>query len=437
MFTHARLKLAAWYMALMSVTILGLGTTAYLLVRDDIDREIDDSLRDATAELQSLNSEPEAPLASPSDGDGRDEDDDDSEDSDGRDNGRDDQTQPVALISDVFYVVFTRDGTVLANPRRVDLEGIDLVGLAERDAGKSLHDVRGDHAHYRLSIGEWTGAGEQYLAVGRSLRLRDHQLASLASVFVLGGVAGMALAGITGFLLAGRALTPIRRSFESQQRFVSDASHELRTPLAIARLQTEILTENTDATIDSRMEQVEAISMQVDRMTALVGDLLTLARADEGRDNLAVQDLELSELAADVVRDMQALAELRGVSLTTGLEHARTRGDGARLRQLLVILIDNALKYTPAGGRVTVSSRHEGRQVELAVADTGPGIQPADQRRIFERFYRADNARARSTGGTGLGLAIAAWIAEAHGGRISVQSEAGNGATFRVRLPGA
>lgn len=430
MFTRARLTLMAWYIALLTLTILALGTIAYFLVRDDLDDEIDDSLHAATLQLQSLNGLPEAPP-----GDGADDDRDDH--SDGDSDSHEEETPPVALMSDVFYVLFANDGTIVSNPRRVDLEGVDLAGMAADRHNGALRDVHAEDARYRLSITEWDGPDASYLAVGRSLRLRDHQLESLTTVFVLGGVAGVAIAGLSGFWLAGRTLAPIRRSFESQQQFVSDASHELRTPLAIARLQLEILTEQTDDTIEAHMEQVVAVGEQVDRMTALVGDLLTLARADEGRDNLAVQALDLRDLSGEVVHDMQALAELRGVALNDALQPAEARGDRARLRQLLVILIDNALKYTPSGGSVTVSCRQDGHQVELAVSDTGPGIAPADQRRIFERFYRADSARGRATGGTGLGLAIAAWIARAHRGRIAVQSEPGKGATFRVRLPRA
>jgi len=430
MFTRARLKLAGWYAAVMSLTIVVVGGAAYILLRNDLNHEIDDSIRSAEALLQDLPVLPgERERAGVDDGGGDNRHDDDSD--------HEDDEPPIALVSEVFYLVLTDDGSVVLNPRDVDLDGIDLQELVSEAGDDELRDVRGEHGSYRLSVAEREEHDEEFVVVGRSLRLRDHQLNSLASVFLLGGGAAVGLAASSGFLLAGRTLAPIRRSYESQQQFVSDASHELRTPLAIARLQTEILTEDTNATIESRMEQVEAIAIQVDRMTALVGDLLTLARADEGRDNLVFQDVDLHALTGDVVHDMQALAELREVQLESAVEAVRCRGDAARLRQMLVILIDNALKYTPSGGRVLVGCRHEGNHAELTVSDTGPGIAPADQRRIFERFYRADSARGRGTGGTGLGLAIAAWIARAHRGRISVQSEPGNGATFRVRLPGA
>jgi signal transduction histidine kinase len=132
---------------------------------------------------------------------------------------------------------------------------------------------------------------------------------------------------------------------------------------------------------------------------------------------------------------MEALALERGLTLTIDAEPLEVQGDRHRLRQLGTILLDNALKYTPSGGRVTVRCVRAGKHAELSVADTGPGIPAAEQARIFDRFVRADSARTRSAGGTGLGLAIARWIAESHGGRISVESQPGVGATFLVRLP--
>lgn len=148
-----------------------------------------------------------------------------------------------------------------------------------------------------------------------------------------------------------------------------------------------------------------------------------------------MEPLELAALTEEVVRDMGALAEVRGVQLNCEAGPTRVLGDSARLRQLLVILIDNSLKYASEGGNVHVRCMADGGRAELTVTDDGAGIDPADQRHIFERFYRADSERTRSKGGTGLGLAIGKWIAEAHGGRISVQSQPGHGTTFTVKLP--
>jgi signal transduction histidine kinase len=168
-------------------------------------------------------------------------------------------------------------------------------------------------------------------------------------------------------------------------------------------------------------------------MGRLVANLLLLARGDEAR-AIARRPVELDVLLLEVARQARALAQ--GVSVTLSHEdQALVRGDADLLKQLLLNLVDNALTYTPPGGHVDLALSVADGQARLAVRDTGPGIAPADLARIFERFYRLDRARSRRSGGAGLGLAIARWIAEAHGGRIEVQSTVGQGSTFTVVLP--
>jgi signal transduction histidine kinase len=258
----------------------------------------------------------------------------------------------------------------------------------------------------------------------------------VAIVFGAGGVAGLALATLAGFLLAGRALVPIRQSLETQRRFVSDASHELRTPVAVMKANAELLLRHPDQTVDENIDQVAAINEEADHLTRLVGDLLTLARADEHRLEIVRERVNPVDVLEAPVRDLAAVAEAKGIALTSSLTPAQLDADPQRIRQLLVILIDNALKFTPAGGNISVTSSLQGSRWTLAVADTGTGIAPEDQPRIFDRFYRADQARVPQAG-AGLGLAIARWIVEAHHGRISVASAPGQGATFTVSLPGA
>jgi signal transduction histidine kinase len=271
--------------------------------------------------------------------------------------------------------------------------------------------------------------------IGRSLEARDRQLRTLTTVFAVGGVGGVALSVAGGLWLSGLALRPIRESLERQRRFVSDASHELRTPLAVMRANGEILQRNPEQTISRNMDQVEAITSEAGAMTKLVEDLLTLARADEGAANLAKEPVPLGVVLEELGRDMAALAAQKGITLTVDVAPVEVEGDRHRLRQLAAILLDNALKYTPAGGSVGLRATQSHRTVELTVADTGPGIPADQQARIFDRFIRADSARTRAAGGSGLGLAIAKWIAEAHGGRIAVESTPGQGAKFTVKLP--
>jgi signal transduction histidine kinase len=230
-------------------------------------------------------------------------------------------------------------------------------------------------------------------------------------------------------------LRPIRRTLDSQRRFVSDASHELRTPLAVLRANNELLQRHPEQVISANMEQVEAVALEAEHMSRLVDDLLTLARADEGRLLGRRELVDASEIAAEVVRDIQPLAARKSIELTLDASPALIEGDPQRLRQLVLILLDNAVKYTPESGSVRVACHRTGRSVTVSVTDTGVGIPPADRERVFERFSRLESSRTRTeAGGTGLGLAIAREIATAHAGHIALESPAGGGSTFTVRL---
>jgi two-component system, OmpR family, sensor kinase len=221
----------------------------------------------------------------------------------------------------------------------------------------------------------------------------------------------------------------------NQRRFVADASHELRSPLTSIRSNIEILRRTPDAPIEDRAEALDDVASEVDRMSRLISDLLLLARADAGH-RIEMSKVPLDALAIDVHHQMSA--QVDGVALQ--LERAEplvVHGNATWLKQLLLILVDNALKYTPRGGTVTLSVDREGDMAAIRVRDNGIGIAPESLPHIFERFYRADKARGRDEGGTGIGLAIAKWIAEEHGGRLAVQSEPGVGSVFSLHLPRA
>jgi len=230
-------------------------------------------------------------------------------------------------------------------------------------------------------------------------------------------------------------LDRLERAFAQQRQFVADASHELRTPLAIIRSDLDILRRRPRSVAEHE-EFERGLHEELGRLSALVEDLLTLARADSGQAELAREFVYLDALVAPVAAGVGRLAEAKGVALETCLERdVAVIGDPARLHQLALNLLGNAVKYTPAGGlvRVTVGARDGAACLE--VADTGVGIPTEDLPRVFDRFYRADEARSRAAGGAGLGLAIARWCAEAHGGQISVQSRPGAGSVFTVWLP--
>jgi signal transduction histidine kinase len=233
-------------------------------------------------------------------------------------------------------------------------------------------------------------------------------------------------------------LARLEESFSSLHRFTADASHELKTPLMVLRAGVEraLVHPGTPGEILQSLDETLA---QINQMTEMVENLLTLARADEGRAPLAVEESDLREISADVAETTGMLGENAGVSTAHTMPDTPVRlpVDRHRIREMLLNMVTNAIKYTPQGGSIALSLEQDDGAVTFTVRDTGIGIAPGDLPHIFDRFWRADQARSR-TGerpGTGLGLAITKWIAEAHGGSISVQSRPGRGSTFIVRLP--
>jgi signal transduction histidine kinase len=271
--------------------------------------------------------------------------------------------------------------------------------------------------------------------VGRTVAGEASALDELKTLLLAGGVVGLLLAALASLFLAGRALVPIRQAFGRQRQFTADASHELRTPLALIRANAEMLYRHARGTDE---ELIGEIIRETDHLNRLVGDLLTLARADAESLTLESRPIDLRALVSSVHEDLQAIAGSRGIATEVALNGLVTvQGDEGRLRQLLLILLDNALKYTDPGGKVDVSVGRQDDRARLVVADTGIGIPAADQAHIFDRFYRVDRAREHESGGTGLGLAIAHWIVQAHHGTIRVESESGKGSRFQIDLPAA
>jgi signal transduction histidine kinase len=233
-------------------------------------------------------------------------------------------------------------------------------------------------------------------------------------------------------------LARLEQSFGSLHRFTADASHELKTPLMVLRAGVEraLVHPSMPPEILASLDETLA---QINQMTEMVESLLTLARADEGRAPLALEPCDLRELVADVAETAGMLGESAGVTTTQSLPDTPVRlaGDPQRIREMLLNMVTNAIKYTPRGGTVALLLEEDDDGVTLAVRDSGIGIAAGDLPYIFERFWRADQARTR-TGqrpGVGLGLAITKWIVEAHGGSITVQSRPGRGSVFTVRLP--
>ncbi len=230
-------------------------------------------------------------------------------------------------------------------------------------------------------------------------------------------------------------LGSVEDAYRAQQRFVADASHELRAPLTAIKANLDLLLRRPNLPAGDRQEALDEAERETQRLANLVADLLVLARADAGVP-LRRQRVELDRTLLEALRDARHLA--RGQSINVArMEPVLVEGDPDRLKQLLLILLDNALKYTPSGGEVTLALRRQEGRAVVTVQDTGVGIAAEDLPHVFERFYRADPARGRDPGGTGLGLPIARSIAKQHGGDVALASQVGQGTTATVWLPAA
>ncbi|MEO5940957.1 MAG: HAMP domain-containing sensor histidine kinase [Candidatus Limnocylindrales bacterium] len=283
-----------------------------------------------------------------------------------------------------------------------------------------------------------TTFGDAYVQVLQDRTAEQQTLDAIRTVLLLGGLVVVLVAFGFGTFYASRALVPIRESLvqqraalRRQREFAADASHELRTPLTVIRSSVEHLrrTRTEGAATSEALDDIDA---EVGNLTALVEDLLLLARSDSGGITLMRMPVDLGDVAADGAGALVKAAAGRDVHLALDPEPAVVDGDHARLRQLIVILVDNAIRHSPHGGNVRVRVRTDGRQATLEVDDDGPGMRLEDMPHVFERFWRAPGAAA---GGTGLGLAIAKSIVDLHDGRIGVTNRATGGARFIVRLP--
>jgi len=394
-FTSARIRLTAWYVGALALFLLALCVALFQLEERQLRTNVDNGLR-VTAQRVERNVTK--------------------------------HNLGYALASDYTpYVVSWTDGSgappdssghpanrasaLAALRRRTDLRSIERQGATLR-----IYSV--DLPRHHLVV-----------QVARSLEPEEDALHGLLRNMLLGVAACIAVAAVGGWFLAGKSLAPVATAFQRQQTFVADASHELRTPLAVIRANAEFLQQEQP---DS--EEAAEILAETDRLTSLVEAMLALARGHGGAS--AESHLDLGELVASSAQALRPLAGERKVALDVSVaDGMEVRGNADQLHQLVVILVDNALRYTPEGGRVTVDARRVDGSAVVAVSDTGIGIDPDALEHVFERFYRADEARTRAFGGSGLGLSIAEQLVTGHGGRIAAESTPGRGSTFTVSLP--
>lgn len=436
MFAPIRWRLVAWTMLVVGVILLVLGAAVYLAMsrsmRDQVDRYLAGHADQAAQALPAVLAGERFPRGERARG--------------------------------TFYLIVDGDGRVLANPQRVDVADLSVpAGRVRAYATVSLDGEPVRLYSHPLRPGAPAGAdgpgsgkpgpggppgargsmvgppvpSDAVLIVGQSLAAEEHALQLLVLILAGGGAIGLLLSLAGAWFLAGRALVPIEHAFRRQQEFVADASHELRTPLTVLRSATDLLDRHSDQPLAANQALFDDVRHEIGRLQRLTGDLLTLARSDRGELELAVAPLDLAAQAGHVVRRLTPLAAERGIDLALEQHGAApsVEADPDRLQQVLLILLDNALKHTPAGGRVGVSVSQRDGWAAVEVADTGPGIAPEHLSRVFERFYRADAARSGEEGGTGLGLAIARTLVDAHGGQLTLTSAPGAGTRATIRLP--
>lgn len=451
-----RTRLTLWYAAALAFVLLVYAAGVYAFLRHTLFLGLDRRLKEDVERIQdAVEVTPEGRLI-------------------WRVSGHSDQSREAERLGQRWLEVWTIDGQLVLRAAGKPL-GLAPPG-ADAHSGTDTMEVEGQNV--RMLAGRAEIAGTP--VVVRSARSEEpvrHQLRELLFVQGIGVPVALVLAAVGGYQLARRALAPVgrmaeaaqrisgdrlaerlpienphdelghlatvfnetfarlERSFEQMRRFTADASHELRTPLTALRSVGEVgLQERPDDRLFG--DVVGSMLEEVDRMTRLVDTLLMLSRADAGQVPLLREPLDLEALSRDVASHLEDLAQEKAQTVeVVGDGPVRVAGDRLVLRQALVNVVDNAIKYGREGSPIRIVVGRNGLDAWIAVSDEGPGIAVEHRQRIFERFYRIDAARTREDGGAGLGLALVQWAVSSHGGRVEVESEPGKGSTFRIVVP--
>ena len=297
---------------------------------------------------------------------------------------------------------------------------------------ETLQDIEVQGRYFRTFSLQKNG---EIVQIVRDITAEEGMLNTLFLILVIGCSIGSVCAIGIGFFLAGRALVPIQNSWKKQQQFVSDASHELRTPLAVIQSKTDILFQSPSATIEEKAMDISTISKECRRLSKLVANLLLLARSDSNQIEMDKKTFEIDTLLEEIVDPYKEIASYQEKEMILKVEHGISfMGDRERIHQMMVILLDNAMKYTNEGGHIQIDCTQTNSSIRIRVKDDGIGVKEEDIPKLFDRFYQGDKARSASEG-AGLGLSIANWIVEKHYGKILVESEWGEGTCFEVILP--
>lgn len=313
---------------------------------------------------------------------------------------------------------------------RSNFEG-DLEKFSPKKVG-DLQDIEVQGRYFRTFAFQEDG---KIVQIVRDTTAEEEMLNTLFLILIIGCSIGSLCAIGIGFFLAGRALIPIQNSWEKQQQFVSDASHELRTPLAVIQSKTDVLFQSPSATIEEKAVDISTISKECRRLSKLVSNLLLLARSDSNQIEMDKKTFELDKLLEEIINPYKEIASYQEKAMILKVERDITfMGDRERIHQMMVILLDNAMKYTNEDGQIQIDCTQTSNSIRIRVKDNGIGVKEEDIPNLFDRFYQGDKARSMSEG-AGLGLSIANWIVEKHYGKISVESKWGEGTCFEVIFP--
>ena len=412
-----RRRLTLWYAGTFFLILALLGIGMFATITNRFDRDLDTSLREGANRLASL-------------------------------------ARTDGATSTTLYIPDRRLYVTDAAGRPLDRRLVDdwIRALASRAAASGHADATHLDPHdvqlrgYATRFTSASGDTRVAVAVADEIELED-RYASLIAEFGAAALVAVVLVAAGGWMLARQSLVPIQRSIEHMQRFMADAAHELRTPLTVVRTRAEVALQRERANAEY-VSALRGIERETERVVRIVEDLLMLARADTGERPIARERVFLDDVTLDAAEAARVMADRKSVRLEVdSFEEGAVVGDAALLRQLVMILLDNAIKFTEANGTVRVGVLVAGGGPRLVVTDTGNGIPAEQLPHVFERFYRGDPSRARSedgssapgggSGGAGLGLAIAQWIVEEHGGSMRIDSRPGQGTQVTVQFPPA
>ena len=272
--------------------------------------------------------------------------------------------------------------------------------------------------------------------VFQNITAENELLTYFISYLILFGIIGIIVLIPIAFILAGRSLISVKNSYEEQKKFIADASHELRSPLNVIQMSVDVLDFKGNETINANRKWINNISTECQNMSTLINDLTDIARADNSQQIYSNRNISISQLTEEVVFLLNSTAEEKDIELIANIQpDLHLVADSDKIRQLIRIFLDNAIKYSTKNSEVIINLFNNKNNIILEVIDNGIGISDEDINKIFDRFYRCDNARSRQVSGTGLGLNIAQNIVDYYKGNIKVKSEIGKGSQFSITIP--